>query len=114
MGEERKAGSQDSTALPYRTYITAYRGQFPPPRGALQAHKVTKIQGFAELTSGKLITFVSMNGKGPGRSLSTNSLLWALFIKPSIRTVRRQVGEDRAAEPDEAAAAVQRKGHLEA
>ena len=109
MGEERKAGSQDSTALPYRTYITAYRGQFPPPRGALQAHKVTKIQGFAELTSGKLITFVSMNGKGPGRSLSTNSLLWALFIKPSIRTVRRQVGEDRAEwDAAVAAAAMQR------
>jgi hypothetical protein len=55
-----------------------------------------------------------MNKKGLGRPMrSTNSLLWTLF-KPSSRTVRRQVGEDRAAEPDEAAAAVQRKGHLEA
>jgi len=54
-----------------------------------------------------------MNGKGPGRSLrGTNSLLWALF-NPSSRTVRRRVGKDRAAERD-AAAAVQRRGHLKA
>ena len=49
-----------------------------------------KYKGLAKLA--KVITFVSMNGKGPGRPpRGTFSLLWVIF-KPSSRTASEKAG----------------------
>jgi hypothetical protein len=98
------------------SYITAYLKRFSPARNVLRAHKITKTQRPAKLALGKTNYFCEHEREGDRKACEEhNRCCWRYSspvagLQPACcLQVRRQVGEDRAAEQNAAAAAAAAK-----